>query len=129
MNDKAHWPPVEPVRAGLRGRCPRCGEGRLFSGFLTVASRCGVCRLDYDFADAGDGPAVLVILVMGFVIVGLALWFEVSFAPPLWLHFILWLPLAIVLCLVPLRLMKGVLITLQYANKAAEGRLDRGDGT
>lgn len=123
--DKAHWPPVDAVGAGLRGRCPRCGEGRLFSGFLAVAPRCGVCRLDYSFADAGDGPAVFVILIIGFVVVGLALWTEVTLNPPLWLHFILWIPLTIALCLTALRLIKGVLITLQYRNKAAEGRLDR----
>jgi uncharacterized protein (DUF983 family) len=126
--DKAIWPPIEPIGAGLRGRCPRCGEGRLFSGFLTVAKGCGVCGLDYKFADSGDGPAIFVMLIMGFVVVGLALWFELTFSPPLWLHFLLWIPLAIPLCLVPLRLAKGVLITLQYANRAAEGRLDRGDG-
>lgn len=125
--DKAIWPPVEPIGAGLRGRCPRCGEGRLFSGFLAVAKRCGVCGLDYDFADSGDGPAVFVILIMGFVIVGLALWFEVTYTPPLWLHFILWIPLAIILCLLPLKPLKGVMINLQYANKAAEGRIDHGD--
>lgn len=125
FEDKAHWPPVEPIGAGLKGRCPRCGEGRLFSGFLTVAPRCGVCRLDYGFADAGDGPAVFVILIIGFVVVGLALWTEVSFGPPLWLHFLLWIPLTLVLCLTALRLIKGVLITLQYANEAAEGRIDR----
>lgn len=125
--DKAIWPPVEPIGAGLRGRCPRCGEGRLFSGFLAVATRCGVCGLDYDFADSGDGPAVFVILIMGFVIVGLALWFEVTYTPPLWLHFILWIPLAIILCLLPLKPLKGVMINLQYANKAAEGRIDHGD--
>jgi uncharacterized protein (DUF983 family) len=124
--DKAIWPPVDPVSAGLRGRCPRCGEGRLFSGFLTVSKSCGHCRLDYSFADAGDGPAVFVILIIGFVVVGLALWTEVSFNPPLWLHFLLWIPLALVLCLTALRLMKGVLVTLQYRNKAAEGRLDNG---
>lgn len=124
--DKAHWPPVEPIRTGLKGRCPRCGEGRLFSGFLSVGESCGVCGLDYDFADAGDGPAVFVMLIMGFVVVGMALAVELSYQPPLWLHFLLWIPLAIVLCLIPLRLIKGVLITLQYANKAAEGRWDRG---
>ncbi len=128
MEDRAHWPPVEPVGTGLRGRCPRCGEGRLFSGFLNVAERCGVCGLDLKFADSGDGPAIFVMLIMGFVVVGLALWFEVSYEPPLWLHFVLWLPLATVLCLVSLRLAKGVLIALQYANKAAEGRLDKPDG-
>ena len=125
-DDKAHWAPVEPIRAGLRGRCPRCGEGRLFSGFLTVGKRCGVCGLDYGFADAGDGPAIFVMLIMGFVVVGMALGVELSYQPPLWLHFIVFVPLAVVLCLIPLRLIKGVLITLQYANKAAEGRWDRG---
>lgn len=123
--DKAIWPPVEPIAAGLRGRCPRCGEGRLFSGLLSVAPRCGVCRLDYSFADAGDGPAVFVILIIGFIVVGLALWMEVTVNPPLWVHFLLWIPLTVVLSLAALRLIKGVLITLQYSNKAAEGRLDR----
>ncbi|ODT08464.1 MAG: hypothetical protein ABS58_02000 [Mesorhizobium sp. SCN 65-20] len=123
--DKAIWPPVDPVATGLKGRCPRCGEGRLFSSFLTVAKQCGVCKLDYSFADAGDGPAVFVILIIGFVVVGLALWMEVSLAPPLWLHFLLWIPLTFVLSVGSLRLIKGVLIALQYRNSAAEGRLDR----
>lgn len=124
-DDRALYPPVDPVRAGLKGRCPRCGEGQLFSGFLTVGKRCANCRLDYGFADAGDGPAVFVMLIIGFVIVGLALAVDTSYQPPLWLHFVLWLPLATILCLVALRLIKGVLITLQYAKQAAEGRWDR----
>lgn len=122
--DTALWAPVDPVKAGLSGRCPRCGEGRLFKGFLTVGERCGNCRLDYSFADAGDGPAVFVILIIGFVVVGLALWMEVSYNPPLWVHFMLWIPLTLVLSLVALRAIKGLLIVLQYRNKAAEGRLD-----
>jgi uncharacterized protein (DUF983 family) len=123
--DRAEWPPVEPIAAGLKGCCPRCGEGRLFSRFLTVAPRCNNCGLDYSFADAGDGPAVFVILIIGFIVVGSALWLEVSHNPPLWLHFLLWVPLTLGLSLTALRLIKGVLITLQYRNKAAEGRLDR----
>ena len=125
--DKAVWPSVDPVSAGLRGRCPRCGEGRLFSGFLSVGKECANCRLDYAFADAGDGPAVFVILIIGFIIVGLALWMEVSYNAPLWLQFTLWTPLAILLCLAGLRLSKGLMIALQYRNKAAEGRLDTGE--
>jgi uncharacterized protein (DUF983 family) len=81
--------------------------------------------LDYGFADAGDGPAVFVTLIIGFVVVGLALWTDITFNPPLWLHLLLWLPLAAGLCLTALRLIKGVLITLQYANKAAQGQLDQ----
>ncbi|MFC3208614.1 DUF983 domain-containing protein [Aquamicrobium soli] len=122
--DKAIWPPVDPVPAGLRGRCPRCGEGRLFSGFLTVGKSCENCGLDYSYADAGDGPAVFAILIIGFIMVGLALWTEVNLNPPLWVHFVVWLPLTVVLALTALRLIKGVLLTLQFARQAAEGRLD-----
>ncbi len=124
-HDSADWPAVDPFSVGLRGRCPRCGEGRLFAGYLSLRPRCGICGLDNAFADSGDGPAVFVMLGMGFVVVGLALWAEVNYAPPLWLHLVLWIPLAVVLCLTALRLAKGVLIALQYRNKAAEGRLDR----
>ena len=123
--DRAIWPEVEPIAAGLKGRCPRCGEGRLFASFLTVGKSCSNCGLDYSFADAGDGPAVFVILIIGFVVVGLALWTEVTLSPPLWLHFIIWIPLALVLCLTALRLIKGVLITLQYRNKAQQGVWDK----
>ena len=123
--DQAHWPPVDPVRAGLSGRCPHCGQGHLFTGFLSVASSCGVCGLDYGFADSGDGPAVFVILLIGFVVVGLALWMEVSLNPPLWIHFLLWVPLILMLAPLSLRLMKGLLICHQHANQAAEGRIDR----
>lgn len=123
-DDRTNWPVVEPIAAGLKGRCPRCGEGRLFSGFLSVAGDCANCRLDYAFADAGDGPAVFVIMIVGFLVVGLALWADVSFSPPLWLHFIIWIPLAVGLSLAALRLIKGVLITLQYRNKAQQGELD-----
>ena len=124
VNDNGGFPPTEPIAAGLKGCCPRSGKGKLFSGPLAVAPRCGNCGLDYSFADAGDGPAVFVILIIGFIVVGLALWMEVNVNPPLWLHFALWIPLTLVLSLGALRLAKGVLITLQYANKAAEGRLD-----
>ena len=110
---------------GIKGLCPRCGQGKLFDGFLKVKPACTNCDLDYRFADSGDGPVVFVILIVGFVVVGAALWAEINFNPPLWLHFLLWIPLTIVLSLTALRLIKGVLITLQYANKAQEGRWDR----
>lgn len=124
--DEAHFPPVDPVSVGLRGRCPRCGEGKLFEGFLTVKPKCGFCGLDNSFADAGDGPAVFVILIIGFIVVGLALWLEVNYSPALWVHLLLWIPLATVLSLWLLRALKGLMIALQYRNKAAEGQIDRG---
>lgn len=98
----------------------------MFAGLFALAKRCRACGLDYSFADAGDGPAVFVILIIGFIVVGLALWMEVSYGPPLWVHFLLWIPLAIALSLTALRLIKGVLVALQYANKAAPGSIDRG---
>lgn len=122
--DQAHYPPVEPFSAGFRGRCPRCGEGKLFDGYISLKPRCTVCGLDYDFADSADGPAVFVMLIIGFIVVGLALWLEVSYGPPLWVHFLLWVPLVLILCLPTLRWLKGIMIALQYSNKAAEGRLD-----
>lgn len=125
--DKARYAPVDPVSSGLRGRCPRCGEGRLFAGFLVLAPRCTNCQLDFSFADSGDGPAVFVILFIGFIIVGMALWLEVSYGPPLIVHFLIWVPLAVILGLTALRLGKGLLINLQYANKAAHGRIERRD--
>ena len=124
MSDAARAP-VSPFVAGLTGRCPRCGKGHLFAGFLNVRKDCEACGLDYSFADAGDGPAIFVILLAGFVVVGSALVVEVLYEPPLWLHALLWLPLILLTTLLPLRALKGLLIALQYRNRAAEGRFER----
>ena len=111
-----------PIVRGLSCRCPRCGKGKLFQGFLTVAPRCERCGLDYSFADAGDGPAIFVILIAGFIVAGAALVVEVLYEPPYWVHALLWGPLILVTTLWPLRAMKGLLIALQYHHQAAEGR-------
>lgn len=116
-------PTVSPFVAGIKCRCPRCGKGKLFNGFLTLAPRCDSCALDYGFVDAGDGPAVFIILFAGFIVVGAALAVEIKYQPPFWVHAALWLPLILVTTLLPLRSMKGLLIALQYHHRAAEGRL------
>jgi uncharacterized protein (DUF983 family) len=121
--DRAHYPPLSPVAIGLRCACPRCGQGRLYDGMLTPARRCMACGLDYAFIDSGDGPAVFVILILGFIIAGLALMVETAFEPPLWLHAILWIPLIIVLSIWSLRVTKAMMIALQFQTKAREGRL------
>ncbi|MGO8798139.1 MAG: DUF983 domain-containing protein [Roseiarcus sp.] len=121
--DGKDYPPIPAISAGLAGRCPRCGDGRLFSGFVRVAPRCEVCGLDYSFADAGDGPAVFVALFGGFIVLGAALWTEIVYQPPMWVHMALFLPLTLIVCLGLLRPLKGVLIALQYRNKAELGRL------
>eukprot|EP01037_Dinobryon_pediforme_P024013 gene24013-25646_t len=114
---------MPPFLAGCLGRCPRCGVGRLYSGFLTLAPKCTSCDLDYTFIDAGDGPAVFVILIVGFIVMAAALITEVKYQPPIWLHMALWLPLVVILSLGLLRPFKGALIALQFLNKAHEGRL------
>ncbi|MEJ2374350.1 MAG: DUF983 domain-containing protein [Pseudolabrys sp.] len=112
-----------PIGRGLRGRCPRCGEGHLFQGFLTLQPRCEHCGLDYSFADSGDGPAVFVILLGGFIVVFAAMVVEFMYQPPYWVHAALWIPLILLFTLGPLRPIKGLMIALQYHHKAQEGRL------
>jgi uncharacterized protein (DUF983 family) len=126
-DDRALYAPQNPFQVGLHGRCPRCGEGRLFSGFLKLQPRCSACGLDFAFADSADGPAVFVILIVGFIIAGAALLTEIAYSPPIWVHFVVWIPLVLILCLGMLRPLKGVLIALQYHHKAEEGRIHRVD--
>jgi uncharacterized protein (DUF983 family) len=100
--------------AGLAGRCPNCGEGHLFEGFLKVAPSCEACGYDLAKADSGDGPAVFVILVAGFIVAFAALFTEIAFSPPVWVHLVLWLPATLILCLALLRPFKGVMLAAQF---------------
>jgi uncharacterized protein (DUF983 family) len=112
---------------GLKGGCPRCGKGKLFDGFLALRQRCDRCGLDYSFADSADGPAFFVMFISGFIVAGGALVVEMLYAPPYWVHALLWAPLILLTTLLPLRPLKGLLIALQYHHKAEEGRLSRGN--
>ncbi len=122
MNDT---PPTlsESALRGIACKCPRCGKGRIYSGFLTLRPSCEVCGLDFAFMDSGDGPAIFMIMIAGAIVVGAALIVEVKYQPPFWLHAALWLPLIAATTLLPLRSMKSLLIALQYHHKAAPGRL------
>lgn len=121
MAEFRYRPDISPVRAGIAGKCPRCGGGKLFAGYLTLAERCTNCELPYDFADAGDGAAWFVMLVTGFAAVGGALWVEVMWQPSYWVHALVALPLAVVLPLLLLRPAKGMLICQQFRTKAKQG--------
>jgi uncharacterized protein (DUF983 family) len=118
---------TESALRGIACRCPRCGKGKLYAGFLTLAPRCESCGLDYAFIDAGDGPAIFIIMLAGAIVVASALIVEVKYQPPFWLHAVLWLPLIAATTLLPLRAMKSLLIALQFHHKAAEGRLIKRD--
>ncbi len=117
----AEYPPLSPLRVALQCRCPRCGQGKLYSGLLSVAPRCAECGLDLAAQDAGDGPAVFVILILGALVVGLAIFVEITFAPPMWVHLVLWTPFIIGGAIVLLRLMKAWLIAMQFRHHILGG--------
>ncbi|MDP3869980.1 DUF983 domain-containing protein [Phenylobacterium sp.] len=113
-----------PLLAGLRGRCPNCGVGPLFQGFLKVAPSCSACGYDLAKADSGDGPAVFVILIAGFLCAFAMLFTEIAFAPPVWVHIVIFLPLTLGVCLGLLRPLKGIMLAAQFSNRASEARHD-----
>lgn len=112
-----------PFWAGARGRCPRCGEGRLFDGFLKLAPACEVCGLDFGFANPADGPAFFAITFACLPSVGFATWLEIAHGAPYWTHLVTTLPLLLVTMIPPLRPLKGWLVASQYVHDAHEGRL------
>lgn len=118
-------PSVPPFKAGLTCSCPRCGKGKLFNGYLSLAPRCEACGLDYSFADSGDGPAVFVILFGGLVAVVAVLIVELVWRPSYWVHAAVGIPVVLLATLLPLRILKSLLIALQFHHKAAEARIDR----
>jgi uncharacterized protein (DUF983 family) len=123
VND--HQARPSAISAGLACRCPRCGRGKLFNGFLAVRPQCEACGLNFQFIDAGDGPAFFVMSIVGVIVVGLAMWVEFAYEPRIWVHMALWIPLTFILSFLLVRPAKGLLIASQFANKAEEGRLQQ----
>lgn len=109
-----------PFLAGLRGRCPRCGKGHFFSAYLKIADECDHCGLDFRGEDAGDGPAVFVTFFVGFILVPMALALELAASLPVWVHMIVWFPLAIGLTMLILVPFKGVFYALQWQHGARQ---------
>ena len=118
-----YYPPISPYAAGFGGKCPRCGQGALYAGFLKMRSACDVCQLDYAKADAGDGPAVFVIFIVGFFAVALAFVTRFVWYAPMGVALLVSVSFTVLSILAILRPLKATMVALQYANKAAEGRL------
>jgi uncharacterized protein (DUF983 family) len=112
-----------PLIVGLRGLCPRCGAPGLFKGLVAFAPACRACGLDLEAFNVGDGPAALLILVVGALVTGLAIALELAASPPFWVHVILWVPLTAALVIGSLRVAKGALLALEYRHRAREGRI------
>jgi uncharacterized protein (DUF983 family) len=102
---------------GWRGRCPNCGEGRLFRAFLKVSDHCPACGEDLHHHRADDAPAYFVILIVGHLVVPLSLAVEIEYPLPYWLHAVLWLPLTLGLALFLLPHIKGAIVGFQWAHR------------
>lgn len=113
------------MQVALKSCCPKCGKGRLYQSVLKPAASCKNCDLDYGFIDSGDGPAVFVILIIGFFVTACAMALQSSLAPPIWVHMLLWIPLILGLSIWGLQFSKSIMIALQYQTKAEQGELDR----
>jgi uncharacterized protein (DUF983 family) len=109
---------IDPIRAGLLCRCPRCGEGPLFAGFLRVVDRCAACGFDFSRLNTGDGAAIFIMQIAGGTVVFGALFVQVAWSPPIWAMLLVALPLVAGLSLGLMRPGKGVMIALQMRNRA-----------
>jgi uncharacterized protein (DUF983 family) len=113
------------AKAALFGLCPQCGAKTLFAGAARFSDRCGNCGLDYAGFNVGDGPAALLTMFIGALIIILAIITDIAVRPPFWVHVIIWVPVTAALTLISLRVAKGALIASEYRNRAHEA--GRGD--
>jgi uncharacterized protein (DUF983 family) len=105
------------MRRGFFGRCPNCGQGKLFRAFLKVVDKCAVCGEDFSHQRADDAPAYFNIVIVGHIVVPLVLAVEIAFAPPYWVHAVLWLPLILILSFGLMQPIKGAIVAWQWANR------------
>jgi uncharacterized protein (DUF983 family) len=111
------------VQAALSGLCPDCGAKTLFAGPVEFAERCDGCGLDYGSFNVGDGPAAILTLILGALIMAAAIGLDIAVGPPFWVHVIIWVPLTALAVFASLRFAKGALLIAEHRNKAKEGQL------
>jgi uncharacterized protein (DUF983 family) len=119
--DKGKW----IFHCGLKGLCPRCGKGRMFRKWLKLQDKCPSCGLDYGFAAPDDGPAFFSLCIVAFPLTFFAVWLQVKFEPPFWVHLLTSFPLLGIGCVLPLHFIKGWLVASQYVNKAQEAGTEK----
>jgi uncharacterized protein (DUF983 family) len=104
----------------LKGRCPRCGNGSLFDGFIKIAEKCKACDLSFAGHDTGDGPAFFIILPLCLIVAGSALWVDLTFAPPMWVHMVIWPIFIMGVTALAMRPIKSIMVALQYRHRDVE---------
>jgi len=120
MSESGELERASLLRAGFGCRCPRCGKGKLYARFLTVAERCSVCGLELKARDTGDGPAVFIVLILGFIVVALAFVVELLWGPPMWVHLLLWIPFIVLGSALMLLPAKALFIAQHYRHRSGE---------
>jgi uncharacterized protein (DUF983 family) len=113
------------AEAALFGLCPDCGAKTLFAGPARFAYRCPQCGLDFASFNVGDGPAAILTLLLGALIITMAILLDIAFHPPFWVHALIWVPLTVLLVMLSLRIAKGALLIAEHRNKAKEGEMDK----
>ncbi len=109
-----YHPRQSTVVTGLRCACPRCGQGRLYQGLLSVRDTCDECGLDLSRLNAEDGAAFFIIVVYSAIVIPLALWVEFTFGPPIWVHLMIWVPVVVGGAIALMRPLKAWLMAQHY---------------
>jgi uncharacterized protein (DUF983 family) len=129
VTDRGEHPVTgSPILKAIAGRCPRCGQGRLFRGFLEIAPDCNVCGLNLAHHDAADGPAVFITFIVGTIAAVGAVWFDLSQNPPVWMHFVIWPVVVTGLSVGLLRPFKGFFVGVQFKYRAVDRLIDQDGG-
>lgn len=110
-------PVWEAMKRGMMGKCPQCGEGKLFKSYVKNHDECAVCGQDFRGHRADDAPPYLTIMLVGHIIIPVALWVEAEFDPAMWVQFLAWLPILLISSWFTLPIAKGAMIGLQWANR------------
>lgn len=120
MQEHQNKPAVSILYAGLLARCPRCGKGPLFEGYVRIAPACSACGLSFEGHDTGDGPAFFIMLPLSLIAAGLALVIDLAYMPPIWVHVILWPTFIALVVGLSLRPVKAIMVALQYRYRDVE---------
>ncbi len=127
MDEIAHEPDKlkRILISGWKGRCPRCGKGKMFCSYFKLVDTCAECGLNYRFAAPDDGPAFFSLCVVSLPFIAFLFWFQIAIKPNAWVYVSVAIPLIIIGCLLPLRPIKGWLVASQYVNKAQQAGTEK----